>query len=282
MKIGFIGAGKMALALARGMVGAQVVAPQEIIASARSAASQARFLAAFSSFPAHPAWTTSNTEVIARAETIVLGLKPQMLPEEAPRLAEAINAAGPRLIISIAAGTSLDSLRKWLGPNARVVRSMPNTPVLVGQGATAYVGAPEATETDLELAGRYLGAGGKAWRVEREEWMNAITALSGSGPAYVFYFAEALAEAGVQQGLPRPFALELAVQTLLGAAAMMQPGPPGSAPALPPLELANQVKSPNGTTVAGCTVLEEQGFFRLIQSAVAAARRRADELGRPA
>ena len=279
MKIGFIGAGKMALALARGMVSAQIVAPEDIIASARSETTQQLFLTAFASLPTKPVWTAYNADVIAQADVIILALKPQILPEEAPKLATALEASGPRLIISVAAGTSLASLRGWLGPNARVIRSMPNTPVLVGYGATAYVGGPEVTAQDYELAGKLLGAGGKAWRVEEEAWINSVTALSGSGPAYAFYFAEALAEAGVQQGLPREFALELAVQTLLGSAVMMQNPGPDSRP-LAPLDLANQVKSPKGTTVAGCTVLEEQGFFRIVQAAVAAARKRADELGR--
>lgn len=271
----------MALALARGLVSAQVVRAQDIVASARSASSQARFLAAFKDAEGTPVWTASNAEVVQMADVIVLALKPQILPEEAPRLGALLTSDSPKLFISVAAGTSLASLSGWLGPCARVIRSMPNTPVLAGYGATVYVGGPEATEDDLELAGRILGAGGKAWRIEKEEWMNSVTALSGSGPAYAFYFAEALAEAGVQQGLPRPFALELAVQTLLGAAAMMQyPAPNGGTVA--PLDLANQVKSPKGTTVAGCTVLEEQGFFRIVQAAVAAARLRADELGRPA
>jgi len=151
---------------------------------------------------------------------------------------------------------------------------MPNMLVQIGAGASAFSGAPNATEADLALAERVLSASGKAWRVE-EKQIDAVTALSGSGPAYVFHFIEALTRGGTALGLPEKLAKNLALQTTLGSAQL------AAHSHLSPMDLAAQVKSPRGTTLAGCAVLEEGGALDdLIARCMAAARTRAEELAR--
>jgi pyrroline-5-carboxylate reductase len=151
---------------------------------------------------------------------------------------------------------------------------MPNTPMQVGEGASVYAGGPNVTKDDLALVHRVLSSAGKAWRVD-ENQIDTITALSGSGPAYVFHFTDALIRGAVALGLPEELAQDLAIQTVLGSAQLAAQSP------LPPLELAAQVKSPRGTTLAGCAVLEEHDALnRLMARCLAAAKSRAEALAR--
>jgi len=161
-----------------------------------------------------------------------------------------------------------------LHPTARIVRAMPNTPMQVGKGASVFAGGPNVTDKDLTNIHRALSTAGRAWPVE-ESQINAITALSGSGPAYVFHFIDALIRGGIALGLPEQLARDLAIQTMLGSAILASQSP------LSPMELAAQVKSPKGTTLAGCAVLEDKDALnQLVAQCMSATKNRADELAR--
>lgn len=178
------------------------------------------------------------------------------------------------LLISVAAGVTLAQIESKVPANVRVVRVMPNTPALVGQGATAIALGKSATKADEQIVLGIFGAVGTAYSVE-EKMLDAVTGLSGSGPAYVFMFIEALADGGVRAGLPRPIALALAAQTVRGAASMVietnaHPG-----------ELKDRVASPGGTTITGIHALERGGLRGVVMDAVLEAAKRATELGNP-
>jgi pyrroline-5-carboxylate reductase len=177
------------------------------------------------------------------------------------------------LWVSIAAGVPLAALAAALPPGSRIVRAMPNTPALVRAGATAFVASPGCSAGDRALARALFEAVGSAWEAPSEALLDAVTGLSGSGPAYVFVFLEALSDAGVRMGLPRDAATALAIQTVLGAAKLAQET--GRHPAA----LKDQVTSPGGTTIAGLERLEARGFRAAVHEAVAAATRRSKELG---
>lgn len=209
--------------------------------------------------------TDSNPQVASEAEVVVLAVKPQQLEAALGGLP----AHGP-LYLSIAAGTPAQKIRGWLGARARVVRAMPNTPALIGAGISA-IASDGAEAEDLDRAEAVLRAVGEVVRVP-EALLDAVTGLSGSGPAYVYLFIEALCEAGVRQGLPDDVAHELAVHTVVGAASMVRDT--GEPPAL----LRERVTSPGGTTVAGLAALEQAGLRDALLEAVAAATARSKEL----
>jgi pyrroline-5-carboxylate reductase len=267
MILGFIGAGKMAQAVAAGLVRSRKAAPNGFLCSSRTAKSGRAFLDLFPG----SRWTFDNSEVVRESDLVILALKPQQFPEALPPFREA--SAG-KLFLSLAAGVTLEKIAAWLDPSARIIRAMPNLAMQVGAGATVYAGTSQVTEQDYHLIERVLFASGKAWRVE-EKQIDAITALSGSGPAYVFHFIDALAKGGAALGIPAALALDLARQTVLGSAQLAAQSP------LPPLELAAQVKSPRGTTLAGCAVLEDKDALnQLVARAMAAAKARAEALAR--
>jgi pyrroline-5-carboxylate reductase len=215
-----------------------------------------------------------NREVVEQSDLVVLAVKPNQVTRVLRELGGAGNASLARpLWVSIAAGVSLSSLAGDLPPGARLVRSMPNTPALVGEAATAFVANAEATEADRVAARLLFEALGTVWEAPSEDLLDAVTGLSGSGPAYVFVFVEALGDAGVRMGLPREAAYLLATQTVLGAARLALES--GRHPA----SLRDQVTSPGGTTIAGLERLEAAGFRSAIYDAVEAATRRARELG---
>ncbi len=264
-KIGFLGAGKMATALARGFVRAELVIPREITASDPFDAARKRFTAEVGAKSC-----ASNLEVARSAGVLVLATKPDQV---AAALAE-ISAAFTKnhLLISIAAGVPLARLEAALPAGARVIRVMPNTPALVGAGASAYALGKSATAADGELAQKLLSAVGIALPV-KESLLDAVTGLSGSGPAYVYQFIEALSDGGVAAGLPRDVALRLAAQTVLGAAKMvLETGQhPGA--------LKDQVTSPGGTTIEGIHELEKGRLRGTVMSAVRAAAEKSKKLG---
>lgn len=200
---------------------------------------------------------------------IVLAVKPGLVPAAATAAGE----AGCRRVLSIAAGVTLATLEAALPPGTPVIRAMPNTAALVGAGAAAIAAGSSAGEGDLAWAEEVLGAVGVVVRVG-EELLDAVTGLSGSGPAYVFLVAEALIEGGVLAGLPRDVSVELATHTLLGAAKLLAES--GSTPEV----LRAQVTSPGGTTAAGLRALEAAGVRSALLEAVAAATERSRELGR--
>ncbi|MCE0497934.1 MAG: pyrroline-5-carboxylate reductase [Methylacidiphilales bacterium] len=265
MIVGFIGAGKMARALASGLVRGGVITAGRLICSSRTEKSGGPFL----NLLPGAKWTSDNEALVTESDLVILAIKPQVFSEVLPTLRE--GSAG-KLFLSLAAGVTLEKIAGWLHSTARVVRAMPNTPMQIGAGASAYAGGAMVTEADYDLVQGILSAAGKAWRVE-EEQMDAITALSGSGPAYVFHFIDALTKGGVALGLPEKLAYDLALQTVLGSAEL------AAGSKLAPLELAAQVKSPRGTTLAGCAVLEEHDALeKLMAKCLAAAKTRAEEL----
>jgi len=208
------------------------------------------------------------TDTAGPAVGTVLAVKPADVRDAA----RAVAAAGTERALSIAAGVTLAALESALGAGVPVVRAMPNTPALVGVGAAAIAGGSSAEEGDLAWAERLLGAVGTVVRVD-EALLDAVTGLSGSGPAYVFLVAEALMEAGAQAGLPAEVSASLTVQTLLGAATLLARSDEG------PEALRAAVTSPGGTTAAGVRVLEERGLRTALVDAVAAATERSRELG---
>jgi pyrroline-5-carboxylate reductase len=265
MKLAFLGAGKMATAIAGGLAQRGIMGAGDMGACDVSAAARAAFTGATG-----VACAERPGDFFARADCVLLAVKPQMADEAARSL-----PAGGRevLMISIAAGVPLARLESSLG-TGRVIRVMPNTPLLVGQGATVYARGSGAGDADAAICERIFGSLGSVQEVP-EGWINAVTALSGSGPAYVFEMVQALTEAGIAVGLPADLALGLTVQTVLGAAEMLRQrqGTPD--------ELRRAVTSPGGTTAAGLAVLEAGDFRPLIRRTVQAACARAAELGRP-
>ncbi len=262
-KMGLIGTGQMGSALTEGWIRAGLVTTEQMIASDASDASRQQFT--------HRTGVTAvadNLEVVRAADVIVLAVKPQIFPSVATEIAKYL--AG-KLVLSIIAGTPLATLRSQLGPDCRIVRIMPNTPCLVGMGACGYSPAPSATPEDAELVQKLLEAVAVAYPVE-ESKLDAITGLSGSGPAFVYMMIGALADAGVRDGLPRPMAQQLAAQTVYGSAAMVLRT--GEHPEV----LKDRVCSPAGTTIAGVAALERFGFRNAVIQAVDAATQRSQEL----
>jgi pyrroline-5-carboxylate reductase len=264
--IGFLGAGKMATALAKGFVRADIVFPKEIIASARSAVNRNSFARETGAKA-----VASNSDVLKFANVIILGVKPIQVAEVLAEQRD--NFTKQHLLISIAAGVTILKLEDALPAGARVIRVMPNTPALVGEGASAFALGKSATTADGELAKRLLSAVGIAFQV-KENLLDAVTGLSGSGPAYVYQFIEALSDGGVASGLPRDIATKLAAQTVLGGAKMvLETGQhPGT--------LKDQVTSPGGTTVEGLHALEKGKLRATVMSAVRAATEKSKKLGK--
>lgn len=264
--IGFVGAGQMARALAQGFVAAKLVEGKQIVFWDPMEQAAAGFR---QSVPEAVA-AASNRELVHQADVIVLAVKPQHVADVVNDIAGTFGTL--KLVISIAAGVTLARLAEGLRTE-RLVRVMPNTPALVGQGASAYALGTAATPEDDQLVGQLLSAVGRAAKVD-EKLLDAVTGLSGSGPAFVCVMIEALADGGVRMGLPRDVALEFAAQTLRGTAELVLKS--GEHPAA----LKDKVASPGGTTIAGLAALEERGLRGALIAAVEAATRRAAELGK--
>jgi len=265
-RVGLIGAGQMGRALARGLVTADVVSPAHLAAFDPAPAAGA---ALREQIP-EAALCDSAAAVVDAADVVILAVKPQHLPPLLSQLG-GLTATSSRLFVSIVTGTSLEALSAGLG-HARVIRVMPNTPCLVGSGASAYALGAGATAADGQFAARMLSAVGVAWELP-ESSLDAVTGLSGSGPAYGYAMIEALSDGGVRMGLPRDVATALAAQTLLGAARMVLET--GQHPGV----LKDQVTSPAGTTIAALQVLERRALRSALIDAVEAATLRSKELG---
>lgn len=263
--IGFIGAGQMARALARGFVGAGLVTAGKIAYFDPVEQAGREFGLAVSGAAAK----RSNREVAEAADVVFLAVKPQSMAAVFAELAGALSPQ--KLIVSIAAGITVSRLIEGL-KTQRVVRVMPNTPALVGQGASGYALGAGATAADGELVKQLQSAVGRAFQVD-EKLLDAVTGLSGSGPAFVYVMIEALSDAGVKMGLPRDIATALAAQTVRGSAEMVLTT--GEHPAA----LKDKVASPGGTTIAGLAALESHGLRAALIAAVEAATRRSQELG---
>ncbi len=267
-KLVFLGTGNMAEALLKGLLREGTVDPDEIVCAEPRPERREEIADRYG-----VEVTGDNRAAAALADLVVLAVKPQVIDALLTEIAPALQ---PRaLVVSIAAGVPISALARRLPAGARIIRTMPNTPALVGAGATALARGPHATDADLTVARALFEAVGTAVVVD-EPLLDAVTGLSGSGPAFVFLAIEALADGGVRAGLPRPVALGLAAQTVMGAARLVletgrHPG-----------ELKDQVTSPAGTTIAGVAALESRGFRAALIEAVDAAARRSRELGQKA
>jgi pyrroline-5-carboxylate reductase len=264
--IAFLGAGNMAEAFIKGLLRAGVAVPGEILCTDRRQdrlADLARLYGVRTS--------TDNRAAAAEAQIVFLSVKPQVMNKLLDEIAPAIDEK--KLVVSIAAGVPLAAIERKVGHGIRIVRTMPNTPALVGAGATAMAPGDHATEADMAQAKALFDAVGKTVVVD-ESLLDAVTGLSGSGPAYVFLVIEALADAGVKVGLDRRTAQDLAAQTVLGSAKLLietgeHPG-----------KLKDQVTSPGGTAIAGLHTLEAGGLRTTLMNAVEAATKRSHELGK--
>jgi pyrroline-5-carboxylate reductase len=262
--IAFIGAGNMAEALIRGLLGGKTVTPEQVVAMDVSAERREYIAKTFGI-----AAGADNAAAAKVADIIILAVKPQQMKAVLTELKPEISEL--KLLISIAAGVTTQRMEEALGGQPRVVRVMPNTPALIGAGAAGMARGRFASEEDLAASETILSAVGICVRVE-ESLLDAVTALSGSGPAYVFYVAEAMIEAAVAAGLDRELAKKLAVQTVWGAGTLM--AATGEEPAV----LREKVTSPGGTTEAALKVMGERKLAGIFAEAIQAATQRSKEL----
>jgi pyrroline-5-carboxylate reductase len=265
-KVAFIGAGVMAESVIQGLLNRKLLDPSRITASdvrpERGKELTERYGVAFA---------PENRAAAEGADVIVLSVKPQTLPEVMPALSGGVPERA--LVLSIIAGAKIASLSAGLAHTA-IVRSMPNTPARIGRGMTVWTASAAVTEAQRAQAREILGALGMEVYVEQEDYLDAATALSGSGPAYVFLFMEALVEAGIQLGFSPAVAKQLVLQTVQGSAAYAESS------ALDLAQLRHQVTSPGGTTAAAIQSFEAGEFREAVSRAVHAAHRRSIELGK--
>jgi pyrroline-5-carboxylate reductase len=264
--IAFIGAGNMAEALVKGLLGAGVAAPQEILCTDRRAERGPELERKYG-----VRFTQDNKAAVQSAGIVILSVKPQVMDKVLDEIGALLDET--KLVISIAAGVPHPAIERKVGHGVRIVRTMPNTPALVGAGATALSPGEHATEADLAQAKALFDAVGRSVIVD-EVLLDAVTGLSGSGPAYIFLIIEALADGGVKAGLARQQAMELAAQTVFGSAKLLietgeHPG-----------RLKDQVTSPGGTAIAGLHTLEAGGLRTTLMNAVESATNRSRELGK--
>ena len=265
-KLGFLGAGNMARALVKGLLETKRYRAADLWASDPERAALRELRRAY-----HVDGAPDNPTIVAGSEVVVLAVKPQIVDAVLREVRSVISRR--QLFISIAAGIATARLEAGLGPAARVIRVMPNTPALVGRGMSVLVRGRRASAADERCAATIFGGVGDVEHVRDEALMDVVTGLSGSGPAYVYRFAEALIAGAVVEGLSEALARHLTFQTLCGAAAMLRET------GCSPEELRAMVSSPGGTTVAGLRALDDREFVSIVAGAVAAATRRSRELG---
>ncbi len=266
LKLGFVGTGQMARALAVGFVGKGLLSGQQLYIYDPVEKSREQF----SELVPGCNSVASNLEIVGTCDLVFLAVKPHIIAGVANEIRDQVNSG--TLFISIATGVSLQQLSEGLGTR-RVVRVMPNTPCLVGAGACGYTLGSEVSDADGERVLQMLQTVGIAFELP-ERLLAAVTGLSGSGPAYLFTIIEALSDGGVKMGLPRDVSTSLAVQTVIGSAKMVQES--GEHPAI----LRERVTSPGGTTIAALHALEEHGLRAGLMAAVEASANRSDELGK--
>lgn len=268
-KLAFIGSGNMAEALIKGLLKSSVFIPENIFVSD---VRKERLKYIFRTYKTQ--YTSDNSDAVQKADIIILAVKPQTILKVTNQISESIDNS--KLVISIAAGISLDIVQKALNkkgvPKPRLVRAMPNTPALVQTGVTAISKGENTSENDMKIASEIFKSVGKVVTVE-EDLMDAVTGLSGSGPAYIFLIIDALADAGVNVGLPRDISLTLSIQTVLGSARLASES--GDHPG----KLKDMVTSPGGTTIAGLHSLEKGRLKAILMDAVESATKRSIELG---
>ncbi|XP_050295383.1 uncharacterized protein LOC126735441 [Anthonomus grandis grandis] len=266
LRIGFIGGGKMAQAMAKGFISAGLTKPDSITTSCHP--TDLPNIQAFKELGAES--LTENLPVVEKSELVILSVKPHIIPIALADLKKT-KVDNDKLFLSIAMGVTIKKLEQILPKDSRVIRVMPNTPALVQSGASVFVKGSNVTEGDVTVTKKLLQSIGTCEEVP-EGLMDAVTALSGSGPAYVYLFIEALADGGVKMGLPRDLAYRLASQTVLGAGRMVRdtrehPG-----------KLKDDVTSPAGSTASGIHFLEKQAFRGVVMGAIEEATKRCKEV----
>ena len=264
-QVGFIGGGNMARSLVGGLIG-RGVAPMNLrvaepVLGLRESLAHDFGIAA----------TDDNVGVAAASDVLLLAVKPQVMKVVCQALAPTVQARRPT-IISIAAGIRIEQLERWLGGSVPIIRAMPNTPALIGEGVTGLCANAAAGDAELALAESLLSSAGATVRIDAESLMDAVTAVSGSGPAYFFLLIEAMEAAGVAQGLSPEQARALVLATAVGAARMARES------SEPASELRRRVTSPGGTTQAAIEAFEAGGFRELVDRAIARATERGREL----
>ncbi|MEE9252878.1 MAG: pyrroline-5-carboxylate reductase [Thermodesulfobacteriota bacterium] len=263
--LGFIGAGNMAEAMIKGLVASGVLEPQSIFVSDTV---KSRLKKVSKSYGVKV--SDSNTEIAGSCDYVVLAVKPVNIAEVLEEIRGHITL--DKTLISIAAGVTTFFIEDAIGAQVKLVRVMPNTPALVGCGASVLYFNPLVKGADKSFIMKVFNSFGASFVIDTEELMDAVTGLSGSGPAFVAMFVEALSDGGVKMGLPRELALKLAAQTVLGTARILMEE------SMHPAVLKDKVSSPGGTTIEGIKALEENAFRAAVVSAVEAAARRSKEL----
>ncbi|MDR1427441.1 MAG: pyrroline-5-carboxylate reductase [Bifidobacteriaceae bacterium] len=265
MSIGFIGAGNMASAIVRGIVESGYAAPGDILVSDPNPGALSALVAQTGVQGA-----AGNAEVVAASSTVVLAVKPQVLPSVFEEVAARMVAAGP-LVVSIAAGTPIAKLERWLSPHVPIVRAMPNVNAQVRQAISAVAGNGAASRDQIDSVLAMFGSVGDAIELE-ERLFRAFMAIAGSSPAWTFLYIDALARGAVAAGMPKALALRVAAKAVAGSASLVDDG------GAHPWELIDRVSSPAGTTIAGLSVLEERGLPSAITQAVRATVERDKEI----
>ena len=264
-KVAFIGAGNMAEAMIRGLLKAEAIPAEDVLATGRRAERLDTLKERYGL-----STYLDNSEAAALADVVVLAVKPQILGKIIDEISSSIRPNA--LVVSVAAGIGISQIAQRLAEGSHICRAMPNMPSVVGAGAAAFVCSDTMTEQDTDMAQTLFESCGLAVKVSEESLLDAVTGLSGSGPAYVFMIIEALSDAGVKVGLPRRQAQKLAAQTVLGSAQLVIET--GEHPGV----LKDQVTSPGGTAIAGLHTLEEGGLRTTLINAVASATDRCREL----
>ena len=265
-KLGIIGAGKMGEALLQGVIAKKLIPTKDIFISDIV---KERLIELRDAYKVNA--ITDNKEMVKKGDVLIAAVKPQVMAETVDGISKVVS--NKKLLISIAAGVKIDFFESRLPKGSRVIRAMPNTPAMIGEGVTALARGSNATDDDMKIAEHIFGAVGKVV-VVNEELMDAVTGLSGSGPAYVFMIIEALSDGGVLMGLSRDVATQLAAQTLIGSAKLLLES--GKHPGA----LKDMVTSPAGTTIVGIKALEKGKLRATLISAVEAATLRSKELGK--
>lgn len=255
-----VGGGNMGAALARGLVSKNFLLPSELVIVEKSSDRRAILSKEFPE--------SVISERILNCDSVIVAVKPNDVAE----ICSTLKNFGVKQLLSIAAGVTIASIESACGNSISVVRAMPNTPALIGQGASAMAASVNCSSDQISWAKKILQSVGKVVEVE-ENLLDAVTGLSGSGPAYIFLLAEALIDAGMQQGLSADVANDLVRQLLVGSSALLAQSADG------PAKLRQNVTSPNGTTAAGIATLENKHFAEIISAAVHAATARSRELG---
>ena len=267
-RIAILGAGRLGESLVRGFLSSGWRKPEELAVTARGAERVEALRDAYG-----VAATTSNAAAVAGASLVIVAVKPQDMSEVLAEVAPALEA--DQVVLSVAAGVTTSFIERHLSPEARVVRAMPNAPALVHEGIAGVAGGSSASAADLELAEEALGHLGAVVRVSEYD-LDAVTALSGSGPAYFALLAEAMIEAGLLLGLSRDVSTKLVVQTMFGSALLLRDE------AIHPVQLRETVTSPGGTTTRAIQELERSGVRAAFLNAISAATERSRELARQA